>query len=96
MREAGSGISCRESETPAQVRLDEHGFGTMRSSGTYIGALLQLERSGDRAAILVDAAKFVGITREEILDYFDRRPCGRCGMADSPLKPCECHEVRPR
>jgi hypothetical protein len=84
-----------EDEEATKIELRSCGLGTMRTSGTYIGALLQLERNHWYAVgVLVEAAKTVGITKEEIVDYFDRVTCGGCGMADSPLNPCECHEVR--
>lgn len=53
-----------------QITLPDVGFGTMRSSGTYIAALLQLE--GDRYSqieVLSGAMDDLGITLEEVAEY---------------------------
>lgn len=61
----------REQAAPkVQITLSDVGFGTMRSSGTYIAALLQLE--GDRYSqieVISGAMDDLGITLEEVAEY---------------------------
>ena len=96
MKDAGGKIATiSDQQNQPDIELLECGFGTMRSSGTYIGALLQLERNrGMAVCVLVEAARSLGITKDEIVDYFERVGCPRCGLADSPMHPCERDEVR--
>lgn len=76
--------------------LPSCGLGTMRTSGTYIGALLQLEHSHwYRVGILAEVMKAIGVTPEEIADEFSHVACSHCGMGSSAMRPCECHEARP-
>ena len=51
MKDAGGKIATiSDQQNQPDIELPECGFGTMRSSGTYIGALLQLERNRGMAA----------------------------------------------
>jgi hypothetical protein len=75
------------------VTLANRGLGTMRSAGTYIGLLLQTERPADRVSILADVMETLGITPEEVSDRYYASSCKTCGMSDSPLLPCECHDT---
>jgi len=74
------------------VTVQDTGLGSMRSVGTYIGILLQLEHSGDRIAIISDVMKQLCISPEAVADRYNARTCGHCGMSDSPLDPCECKQ----
>lgn len=48
------------------VRLPDVGLGTMRTSGTLIGALLQME-GHDAVSVLVDAARTIGLELEDVI-----------------------------
>jgi hypothetical protein len=77
-------LEQRKAHDRARVELPNVGLGTMRTSGTYIGALLQLEDDEHYAvSILVDAAKTIGITLEQITEAWNDSMCPKCGMAQS-------------
>ena len=69
----------RHGKTQAGVSLPDVGLGTHRTAGTYIGALLQLEGQ-DAVDVLVDAAKTLNITLEEITHAWHAEPCPTCGV----------------
>lgn len=66
---------------PPEWHFDANGLGTMRSAGSMIVLLLSLEDEGNRAAILVDAAKQMGISLTEMTDEYMDEPCKSCGMS---------------
>lgn len=53
------------------------GYGTMRTTATQIAIQLQLDNY-DRVAILVSAAKAIGITLEEIIGEWNDKACPKC------------------
>lgn len=87
IREDGGGaqsataLSTSVRDVPPHVEVPSIGLGTMRSSGTYIVLLLQLEREGIRAGILVQAAKRLGISLEELVDEYTDTACTECGVS---------------
>lgn len=77
-------VSTEKFEEIPEIRLPSIGLGTMRTSGTYIALLLQLENKGRRVEIMVNAAKKLGISLEEITDTY--LGCPKCGMSMKPHK----------
>ena len=70
----------RVEEIPA-VDFPDIGYGTSRTSGTYIALLLSLEEPSDRAMILVDVAKQMGITLDELSGRYTDKGCPKCGVS---------------
>ncbi len=74
-------ISPEVKEPPPEVNLPSVSLGTMRTSGTYIIALLQLEPEADRTQILVHAAKELGLSLQELTDEYTDSMCPECGIS---------------
>lgn len=76
-------ITSEVKEVPPEVEFSNEGLGTMRTSGSYIALLLQLESPESRAGILVDVAKSMGITLQELIDEYTDAMCNKCGVSVS-------------
>lgn len=74
-------LSTTEFQEIPEVNVPSIGLGTHRTSGTYVALLMQLEDKDMRADILVDVAKRLGITLEEIQDTYLDKMCSNCGMS---------------
>ena len=63
--------------------IDFHvdGLGISRSSGSILLLLLQLEDENMRLRIIVDCAKQLGITLEDLTDAYTDEACGHCGIS---------------
>lgn len=66
---------------PPEWRFEGEGLGTLRSTGAMIVLLLSLEDEGSRAGILVDAAKTMGLSLEDLTDEYLYLACDKCGMS---------------
>ena len=80
----------KKNEDAFRVEVEDKCIGTLRSAGTYIGVLLQLEEASDRAKIIADVLRRIGILPEEVADSYHAITCTQCGMSNSPMNPCEC------
>jgi hypothetical protein len=78
MKEA---VSREVRDRPPAVELASVGLGVMRPSGAYVIALMQLEPVERRVKILVDAAKKLGISLEELAEAYTDGPCENCGTS---------------
>lgn len=74
-------LSTKTFKEITEINLPCIGLGTLRTSGTYIAVLLQLEDKGQRANILIDVAKQLGLTLEEITDTYLDYGCPKCGIS---------------
>ena len=74
-------VSTKIFDEIPEIDLPNIGLGTMRTSGTYVALLMQLEDKSQRAKILIDVAKKLGITLEEITDTYLDYGCPKCGMS---------------
>lgn len=63
--------SIEVSTIPPEVEFEDIGIGTMRSSGTYIALMLQLESPGSRADILGWTAKKMGIPLQDLVAAYN-------------------------
>jgi hypothetical protein len=61
-----------------KVEFGSLGVGTLRTSTSYIVLLLNLEDPGDRADIIASAMEQMGISLEDVADYFDTTICPKC------------------
>jgi len=59
------------SSVPPQVEFEDMGLGTLRSSGTYIALMLQLETPESRADILGWTAKKMGIELADLIAAYN-------------------------
>lgn len=71
----------KEAEAKPKLELQSISLGIYRSSGTYIYALLELEDERDRADILADVAKILGISGNRIQAIQDDEACSKCGIS---------------
>lgn len=71
----------KESKEKPKLELQNISLGIYRSSGTYIYALLELEDERDRADILADVAKILGISGNRIQAIQDDKGCSKCGYS---------------
>ncbi|MDD5358209.1 MAG: hypothetical protein PHX80_03630 [Candidatus Nanoarchaeia archaeon] len=63
-----------------KIDLPSLGLGTMRTSETYIYALLKLENDEDAIlGILADVAELFGISGNLIQEKQDDKMCSKCG-----------------
>lgn len=63
------------------LSIPDVGYGTSRTSGTYIMLLLSLENHVSRAEILVDVARQLGVTLEELVGRYNDSMCPKCGIS---------------
>lgn len=70
-----------ESSDLLKTRFDipSIGVGTLRTSATWIAVMLMAE--DNPAEILADTIKELGISPEEIFDYYHDEMCASCGMS---------------
>lgn len=69
-------------EDPLKITLPSVSSGTSRTSGTYIGVLLQLEHNEvDRLQIIVDMIRRFGYSIEQVEDMLNDTMCPHCGMS---------------
>jgi len=73
-------VPSESSGSVLQLELPSIGLGIQRTSGTYLALLLHLE-ADQAASVLVEAAKDVGITLEQITEIWNDKMCHKCGMA---------------
>jgi hypothetical protein len=63
-------VTTKLKAVPPEWKFSGEGLGTMRSTGGMIVLLLSLENEHDRASILVDAAKQMGLSLADLSNEY--------------------------